>query len=185
MWNKRHLEGSMMKNPPDYVDTSGGQDDEPSTAEAKSQIETSTDLSLEWTTSDWSRCSQTCGENGTQIRSVECTLLRSPEDKQETIPYQICVDSGLRPPAAIQSCGLSQCPSWTAQAWIPCPRAKCIAKRTGFQTRDVFCSVADKTVDDKYCEAVLRPRSTQKCQNRRCKAIWKTGLWSKVIATSI
>ena len=87
---------------------------------------------------------------------------------------------GLQPPAAIQSCGLSKCPSWTAQAWIPCPRAKCIAKRTGFQTRDVFCAVGDKTVDDKYCEAVLRPRSTQKCRNRRCKGIWKTGLWSKV-----
>ena len=46
MWNKRHLEGSMMKNPPDYVDTSV---DEPSAAETKSQIETSPDLSLEWT----------------------------------------------------------------------------------------------------------------------------------------
>ena len=183
MWNKRHLEGSMMKNPPDYVDSIASE--EPSIAEAKTKIQeqesSGNDLSLEWTTSDWSRCSQTCGENGTQIRSVECTLLRSPEDKQEIIPYQICVDSGLQPPVAIQSCGLSQCPSWTAQSWIPCPKAKCIAKRTGFQTRDVFCAVADKTVDDKYCEAVLRPRSTQKCRNRRCKGIWKTGLWSQVI----
>ena len=108
-------------------------------------------------------------------------IFRSPDEKQETIPYQICVDSGLQPPVAIQSCGLSQCPSWTAQAWIPCSQAKCIAKRTGFQTRDVFCTVGDKTVDDKYCEAVLRPRSTQKCRNRRCKGVWKTGLWSKVI----
>ena len=183
MWNKRHLEGSMMKNPPDYVDSIASE--EPSIAEAKTKIQeqesSGNDLALEWTTSDWSRCSQTCGENGTQIRSVECTLLRSPEDKQEIIPYQICVDSGLQPPVAIQSCGLSQCPSWTAQSWIPCPKAKCIAKRTGFQTRDVFCAVADKTVDDKYCEAVLRPRSTQKCRNRRCKGIWKTGLWSQVI----
>ena len=87
MWNKRHLEDSMMmKNPPE----------EPESEEIKSKLGklTSTDLSLEWVTSDWSKCSQTCGENGTQIRSVECTLLRSPEDKQEIIPYQICVDSG-------------------------------------------------------------------------------------------
>ena len=76
MWNKRHLEGSMMKNPPDYVDSIASE--EPSIAEAKTKLDqdTSNELLLEWTTSDWSRCSQTCGENGTQIRSVECTLLR-------------------------------------------------------------------------------------------------------------
>ena len=65
-------------------------------------------LDLQWTTSDWSRCSQTCGENGTQIRTVECTMVKM--DKEEIIPYQICVDAGMDPPAAIQSCGLTHCP---------------------------------------------------------------------------
>ena len=44
---------------------------------------TNTDLTLEWTTSDWSKCSQTCGENGTQIRSVECTLIKSGEEVEK------------------------------------------------------------------------------------------------------
>lgn len=90
-------------------------------------------LQLKWTTSDWSSCSQSCGENGTQIRTVECAVIK--KDAEEIIPYQICIDAGLEPPAAIQSCGISKCPQWTSQNWVPCKEAKCIAKRTGFQTR--------------------------------------------------
>ena len=71
-WNKRNL---------DYVD------DESTTEESEGTDE----LNLEWTLSDWSKCSHTC-ENGTQVRTVECTLIRN--DNSEIIPYQICVDSG-------------------------------------------------------------------------------------------
>lgn len=171
-WNKRHLEGHFFNDQKDEEEEEeSSQTEEPS----------GNALKLEWTTSEWSKCSQSCGENGTQIRTVECTLLKDDQaDKEEIIPYQICIDSGMSPPAAVQSCGLTHCPSWTTQPWVPCAQAKCIATRTAFQTRDVICAVKDKALDDKYCEAVLRPRSSQTCHNRRCRGIWKVGAWSEV-----
>ena len=36
-------------------------------------------------------------------------------------------------------------------------------------------------LDDRFCEAVLRPRSTRTCYNRRCVGRWEEGEWSKVI----
>ena len=139
-----------------------------------------------WSTSEWSKCSQSCGGNGTQFRKVECVASISDKNsddvtKEEIIPKQICLNAGMREPPKVQSCGLSSCPKWISQAWSPCRKSKCIAKHTGFQTRDVMCSIDDfKTVDDKYCEAVLRPRSSQTCFNRRCRGIWKSSPWSKV-----
>ncbi len=48
---------------------------------------------------------------------------------------------------------------------------------SGFIVRDNF---SFSTLDDKYCETVLRPRSSQNCFNRRCRGIWKAGEWSEV-----
>ena len=56
-WNKRNL---------DYVD------DESTTEDSEEKA--SNELGLEWTLSEWSKCSHTC-ENGTQVRTVECTLV--------------------------------------------------------------------------------------------------------------
>ena len=53
---------------------------------------------------------------------------------------------------------------------------------SGFQTRNVFCGsqTNNKTLEEKYCEAVLKPRSSQTCHNRKCKGLWKVGNWSEV-----
>ena len=34
--------------------------------------------------------------------------------------------------------------------------------------------------EDKYCEAILRPKTSRTCVNKRCKAVWKAGKWSEV-----
>ena len=56
----------------------------------------------------------------------------------------------------------------------------------GFQTRVVFCGskVSNQTMEEKYCEAVLKPTSSQTCHNRKCKGSWKIGNWSEVSTLS-
>ena len=51
----------------------------------------------------------------------------------------------------------------------------------GFQTRDVRCAVGQNTtVEEKYCEAVLKPTSSRTCSNDQCRAIWQAQQWSEV-----
>ena len=65
-----------------------------------------------------------------QIRTVDCVLVR-PAGTTETIPENLCSDSGLVAPAAVQECGLGDCPKWQSAEWQSCKEAKCIAKNTG------------------------------------------------------
>ena len=51
-------------------------------------------IKIDWSVSDWSKCSHTCGKNGTQIRKVECVAIKG--DKEQTIPKQICSDAGFK-----------------------------------------------------------------------------------------
>ena len=48
--------------------------------------------------------------------------------------------------------------------------------------REVRCVAGGKntTVDEKYCEAVLKPVSSRTCSNEQCKAIWQAQAWSEV-----
>jgi hypothetical protein len=49
------------------------------------------------------------------------------------------------------------------------------------QKRLVFCGRPDdEEMDEKYCEAVLKPKSSRECTNKRCKGKWKEGEWSEV-----
>ena len=52
------------------------------------------EIKIDWSVSDWSKCSHTCGKNGTQIRKVECVAING--DKEQTIPKQICSDAGFK-----------------------------------------------------------------------------------------
>ena len=55
---------------------------------------------------------------------------------------------------------------------------------SGFQTRNVRCLVGlNTTVEEKYCEAVLKPTSSRTCNNEQCRAIWQAQAWSEVIWT--
>ncbi len=49
------------------------------------------------------------------------------------------------------------------------------------QTRLVFCGVEDgEELSERYCEAVLKPKNTRTCTNKRCKGKWMVGKWSEV-----
>ena len=54
----------------------------------------------------------------------------------------------------------------------------------GFQSRNVYCGSQEtkNVLDEKYCEAVLKPKSSQPCRNRKCKGAWKVGEWSEVVS---
>jgi hypothetical protein len=49
----------------DYLDEEGDRADDASTEENVK----ADDMVLEWSIREWSRCSQTCGQNGTQVRN--------------------------------------------------------------------------------------------------------------------
>ena len=90
-----------------------------------------------------------------QTRTVQCVLVKGNDDDMEDVssggghdkkssssssaaavsssllPDSLCVDSGLEKPAAKQKCGLSECPQWIAEQWMPCEETKCIARNTG------------------------------------------------------
>ena len=55
------------------------------------------------------------------------------------------------------------------------------------QTRRVFCSGGgrENILEEKYCEAVLKPKTSKRCSNKRCRGRWKVGKWSKVIGRDI
>ena len=51
------------------------------------------------------------------------------------------------------------------------------------QTRRVFCSGGggrDDVLEEKFCEAVLKPKASRRCSNKRCRGRWKVGKWSQV-----
>lgn len=51
-----------------------------------------------------------------------------------------------------------------------------------FQTRNVTCSINNGklTFADTFCEAILRPKTSRSCFNRKCRGRWTSGKWSKV-----
>ena len=97
-----------------------------------------------------------------QTRTIECILIKSgefnwkriEEDSQHTLvddeneykeeylrrvqsahslPDSLCVDSGMDRPESERPCGMTDCPSWISDSWLPCEQSKCIAKNTGRQ----------------------------------------------------
>ena len=56
-------------------------------------------------------------------------------ESAHSLPDSLCVDSGMDQPKSEMSCGLMECPSWIAPAWLSCEQSKCVSPNTGKKTR--------------------------------------------------
>ncbi|XP_043218973.1 A disintegrin and metalloproteinase with thrombospondin motifs 20-like isoform X2 [Amphibalanus amphitrite] len=126
----------------------------------------------EWKTSEWTRCSSSCGK-GIQRREVTCI---SP-NAIAPLPSDQC-DPGSKP-VPQQSCrSHARCPSdepqkrqWIRGAWGPCSRS-CGG---GVRRRTVLClDSSSKTM----CDSRGRPNRTEACNEQPCPG-WHAGHWGQ------
>ncbi|XP_010001146.1 PREDICTED: A disintegrin and metalloproteinase with thrombospondin motifs 7, partial [Chaetura pelagica] len=109
---------------------------------------------LDWYTSSWRECSESCG-GGEQQRLVTCPELGRCEET-------------LRPNTT-RPCNTHPCTTWVVGSWGECS-APC---GTGVQRRQVKCintrtGLAEE--DSSLCDHEPRPDSTQKCNPQDCQS---------------
>lgn len=86
-------------------------------------------LKFEWVIHDWSKCSETCGGNGVQLRSINC-IVRLHNSTQDVV-NSLCEDAGLATPDTYRKCGSTDCPKWIVSKWSSCESSKCFRFNTG------------------------------------------------------
>ncbi|XP_051175051.1 protein madd-4 isoform X3 [Leptopilina boulardi] len=156
------------------------------------------DLIFEWVTTEWSRCSQTCGGGGFQMRGAQCTvrsakqLTNTTRNPQRTvIGANLCEDAGYPVPEKVKSCGTGRCPQWHAEEWTSCENSRCFNWKTAMQKRDITCRVIfeiengtenETIVNSSQCDEGIKPPQRQECYNDACKGVWRVGEWSECSA---
>ena len=51
----------------------------------------------------------------------------------------------------------------------------------GVLHREVSCGLNEgDPMEERFCEAVLKPRASKTCRNKQCKGTWKASQWSEV-----
>eukprot|EP00066_Takifugu_rubripes_P016653 XP_011605919.1 PREDICTED: A disintegrin and metalloproteinase with thrombospondin motifs 20 [Takifugu rubripes] len=111
-----------------------------------------------WSPGEWSECLVTCGK-GVRHRQVSCSA-----STEEKLSDRFCDPS--RKPPTVGNCELPECASWKVGAWGECG----VTCGHGFQMRAVRCvsgSYGDR-VDDRECNAAVRPRDSQECEMPSC-----------------
>lgn len=144
-------------------------------------------ITLEWRPEEWSKCSQTCGNGGKKYRKVRCTVSRkehyndgSSAMSMENIPDSICLDAAVEKPETEAPCESGPCPKWFASEWSDCNQSKCVSRKTGVLHREVSCGLNEgDPMEERFCEAVLKPRASKTCRNKQCKGTWKASQWSE------
>lgn len=82
-----------------------------------------------WKTSEWSKCSETCGNSGYQIRKIACVY------REDNATYEVdadfCEKDFLEKPETKRRCSLGECPTWKVTDWNSCESAKCVGHHEG------------------------------------------------------
>ncbi|KAG7196354.1 hypothetical protein KM043_001333 [Ampulex compressa] len=169
------------------------------TIEPPIALDTAENLIFEWVTTDWSKCSQTCGGSGFQMRGAQCTVRSaqpagnsSRSSPRTVIGATLCEDAGHPVPVKVRPCGFGKCPQWHATDWTPCETSRCFNWKTAMQRRDVSCRLSENAenerqnvtqLDPNKCDDATRPLQRQECYNDACKGVWRVGEWSECTAS--
>ncbi|XP_046840031.1 A disintegrin and metalloproteinase with thrombospondin motifs 9-like [Xenia sp. Carnegie-2017] len=123
-----------------------------------------------WRTSQWTKCSKTCGL-GAVLRRVYCS------NSTHIMPDRYCYRK-LRP-SSMKTCYTKSCRPmvrWAKSKWHPCS----VQCGEGLKKREVWCQdFYGRKVPSIRCRNLRRkPRSQKPCRRRSC-GIWETGIWGK------
>ncbi|TRY92706.1 hypothetical protein DNTS_032936, partial [Danionella cerebrum] len=129
---------------------------------------------LEWNLGEWSSCSTSCGNRGSQVRRLKCVTSEGRE-----MPHSVCQHLP-KPSRQSQACNLMDCPpSWVSTVWSKCS-SPC---GHGFRERRVSCqqlqaSGSIKVLSSSTCEGSPRPQEREGCSSQTCVE-WLTSPWGK------
>ncbi|XP_032685179.1 protein madd-4 isoform X3 [Odontomachus brunneus] len=160
-------------------------------------VDSTESLVFEWVTTDWSKCSQTCGGSGFQMRGAQCTVRTAILNGNSTrvsprtvIGATLCEDAGHPVPQKVRPCGMGRCPQWHTTEWTPCETSRCFNWMTAMQKRDISCRLVSEDdrenvtlLDPSKCDDATRPLQRQECYNDACKGVWRVGEWSECTAS--
>ncbi|XP_026786423.3 ADAMTS-like protein 3 isoform X1 [Pangasianodon hypophthalmus] len=129
---------------------------------------------FEWRLAEWSVCSASCGNKGSQSRKVHCVSGSGHE-----MPPSFCQHLP-KPFSLTRPCNLYDCPpSWGSTVWSKCSTS-C---GRGFRQRRVSCerleaSGSIQVLADTACEGMSRPEHRELCVSEVC-AEWISGNWGQ------
>uniref|UniRef100_A0A8C2C6E4 ADAMTS-like 3 n=1 Tax=Cyprinus carpio TaxID=7962 RepID=A0A8C2C6E4_CYPCA len=131
-------------------------------------------MKYEWHLGEWSTCSASCGNRGTQMRKVRCLTSEGQE-----MPHSVCHHLP-KPISQPRPCNLLDCPPrYTSLMWSRCS-SSC---GRGFRERRVSCQQVEasgsvRVLSRTACEGSPRPEDREECSSHVCVE-WLTGPWGK------
>lgn len=98
----------------------------------------------------------------------------------QDVPAAFCESARARKPTERRECGSERCFSWIKSPWSPCHTGDCVNRNKALQTRAVHCILDKRSiVEDRHCDYVSKPRTSQVCDNTECSGVWALGEWSQ------
>ncbi|XP_057306777.1 papilin-like isoform X2 [Hydractinia symbiolongicarpus] len=135
------------------------------------------ECTVRWSVSNWTACSETCGENSTQYRSVLCKKVRYRDNTVvdgTVIHPSLC--QKLKKPIYFKRCLMVPCYfQWETESWSECS-ASC---NYGTRKRNVVCkNHRGFKIKDENCNLKHKPNTIEACMGKPCSNTWFTSEWS-------